>query len=167
MRFFDVDFVKKQIDTMARYKFNRFHWHLTEDQGWRVPIDAYPRLTEIGAWRNETQVGKQRGVYDGKRHGGFYTKDEIREVVAFAAERHITVIPEIEMPGHATAAIASYPEIQKELRLGLQSVGRKLGMYLRRRKRVRHTPYPPARLEKLWLPGVDRLIDCVEKAMNS
>lgn len=109
--FFDVDFVKKQIDTMARLKFNRFHWHLTEDQGWRVPIDAFPKLTEVGAWRDQTQVGKQRGVYDGKRHGGFYTKDEIRDVVAYAADRHVTVIPEIEMPGHATAAIAAYPEL--------------------------------------------------------
>ena len=108
--FFDSDFVKKQIDTMARLKFNTFHWHLTEDQGWRVPIDAYPRLTEVGAWRRETQVGRQRGVYDGTRHGGFYTKEEIREVVAYAAERYVTVIPEIEMPGHATAAIAAYPE---------------------------------------------------------
>ena len=108
--FFDADFVKKQIDTMARLKFNTFHWHLTEDQGWRVPIDAFPKLTEVGAWRAQTQVGKQRGVYDGRRHGGFYTKDEIRDVVAYAAERHVTVIPEIEMPGHATAAIAAYPE---------------------------------------------------------
>lgn len=108
--YFDAEFVKKQIDTMARLKFNTFHWHLTEDQGWRVPIDAFPRLTEVGAWRNETQVGRQRGVYDGTRHGGFYTKEQIREVVAYAAERHVTVIPEIEMPGHATAAIAAYPE---------------------------------------------------------
>ncbi len=110
--FFDVDFVKRYIDTMARYKFNTFHWHLTEDQGWRIEINKYPRLTEIGAWRKETIVEKNFDPYigDGIPHGGFYTQEQIREVVAYAAERFITVIPEIEMPGHATAAIASYPE---------------------------------------------------------
>lgn len=111
--FFDVDFVKRYIDVMARFKLNRFHWHLTEDQGWRVEIDAYPRLTEVGAWRAESPVEKNLDPYvgDGTRHGGFYTKDEIREVVAYAADRFVTVIPEIEMPGHATAAIAAYPEL--------------------------------------------------------
>ncbi len=111
--FFDVDFVKKYIDTMARFKLNRFHWHLTEDQGWRIEIDAYPKLTQIGAWRRESPVGDNLDPYvgDGVPHGGFYTKDEIREVVAYAAERFVTVIPEIEMPGHATAAIAAYPEL--------------------------------------------------------
>lgn len=111
--FFDVDFVKKYIDTMSRFKLNRFHWHLTEDQGWRIEIDAYPRLTEIGAWRSESPVGDSLEPYvgDGVPHGGFYTKDEIREVVAYAAERFVTVIPEIELPGHATAAIAAYPEL--------------------------------------------------------
>lgn len=111
--FFDVAFVKKYIDTMARFKLNRFHWHLAEDQGWRVQIDAYPRLTEVGAWRAESPVEKNLDPYvgDGVQHGGFYTKEEIRDVVAYAAERFVTVIPEIEMPGHATAAIASYPEL--------------------------------------------------------
>ena len=111
--FFDVEFVKRYIDTMARFKLNRFHWHLTEDQGWRIEIDAFPRLTEVGAWRAESPLGRQADPYvgDGERHGGFYTKDEIRDVVAYAADRFVTVIPEIEMPGHATAAIASYPEI--------------------------------------------------------
>ncbi len=110
--FFDVAFVKTMLDTMSSLKFNRFHWHLTEDQGWRVQIDAFPLLTEIGAWRNETVLPGQLDPYrgDGKRYGGFYTKDEIREVVAYARERHIEVIPEIEMPGHATAALAAYPE---------------------------------------------------------
>jgi len=110
--FFDVEFVKRYIDTMARYKFNTFHWHLTEDQGWRIEIKKYPRLTEVGAWRSETIVDKNFDPFigDGLRHGGFYTQDEIREVVAYAAERFITVIPEIEMPGHSTAALAAYPE---------------------------------------------------------
>ncbi len=111
--FFDVEFVKKYIDTMSRLKLNRFHWHLTEDQGWRIEIDAYPNLTETGAWRAETTIEKNINPYigDGVPHGGFYTKAEIRDVVAYAAARFVTVIPEIEMPGHATAAIASYPEL--------------------------------------------------------
>ncbi len=109
--FFSAQFIETMLDTMARFKFNRFHWHLTEDQGWRIPIDAYPRLTEVGAWRDETQIPKSRPPRgDGQRYGGHYTKDEIRRVVAFARERQITVIPEIEMPGHASAAIASYPQ---------------------------------------------------------
>ena len=91
---------------------NRFHWHLTEDQGWRIEIKRYPRLTEVGAWRNASQVGPygdQR--FDSTRYGGFYTQDEVREIVAYAAARHITVIPEIELPGHARAALAAYPEL--------------------------------------------------------
>ncbi len=112
--FMPVDFVKQQLDRMALYKLNRFHWHLTEDQGWRIQIHQYPRLTEVGAWRDGTLVGSYRNqphVYDGVRTGGFYTQDEVREVVAYAAERHITVVPEIEMPGHASAALAAYPEL--------------------------------------------------------
>jgi hexosaminidase len=93
---------------------NSFHWHLTEDQGWRIEIRKYPRLTEVGAWRKETVVGRPnrdttKNTYDGKRHGGFYTQDDVREVVAYAAERFVNVVPEIEMPGHAQAAIAAYP----------------------------------------------------------
>ena len=106
--------VMRFIDTMATLKLNTFHWHLTEDQGWRIEIKKYPRLTEIGAWRDETLVGHHHSKskkYDGKRHGGFYTQDEIREVVAYAAERHITIVPEIDMPGHMQAAIAAYPEL--------------------------------------------------------
>ncbi len=111
--FASVDFVKRYLDLMALYKFNRFHWHLTDDQGWRIEIKGYPRLTTVGAWRDSTLIGHYRNqphAYDDVRHGGFYTQDEIRDVVAYAAERHITVIPEIEMPGHATAALAAYPE---------------------------------------------------------
>jgi len=110
--FFDVDFVKKYIDTMSRYKYNKFHWHLTEDQGWRVEIKKYPLLTEVGAWRKETILDKNFDPYigDGIPHGGFYTQDEIRDVVQYAADRFITVIPEIEMPGHSSAVIAAYPQ---------------------------------------------------------
>ncbi len=111
--FFPVEFVKKFIDGLASYKMNRFHWHLTEDQGWRIEIKKYPRLTEIGAWRKETMVEKNFDPYvgDGIPYGGFYTQDEVREIVAYAAERHVTVVPEIEMPGHSTAALAAYPEL--------------------------------------------------------
>ncbi|MCF8265089.1 MAG: family 20 glycosylhydrolase [Melioribacteraceae bacterium] len=101
--FFPVDFVKKYIDFLAMHKMNKFHWHLTEDQGWRIEIKKYPKLTEVGAYRNET-------MGDGKKYGGFYTQEEIVEVVNYAKSRFIDVIPEIEMPGHALAALASYPE---------------------------------------------------------
>jgi hexosaminidase len=109
-----LDFIKKYIDLMAMHKLNTFHWHLTEDQGWRIEIKKYPKLTEIGAWRKESLVGHARDsprIFDGKPHGGFYTQEEAKEIVAYAKERFITVIPEIEMPGHATAAIAAYPEL--------------------------------------------------------
>lgn len=111
--FFGPDFVKGYIDQLARYKLNRFHWHLTEDQGWRIQIDAYPRLTEVGAWRAETMVEKNFDPYvgDGVPHGGFYTKDEVRDIVAYARARYVTIIPEIEMPGHSLAALAAYPEL--------------------------------------------------------
>lgn len=109
--FFPVEFVKKYIDLLAMYKFNRFHWHLTEDQGWRIEIKKYPKLTEIGGWRDSTLIGNYgSGRYDGIRYGGYYTQQEIKEVVQYATERHITIIPEIEMPGHSTAALAAYPE---------------------------------------------------------
>lgn len=109
--FFPVDFIKKYIDLLAMYKFNRFHWHLTEDQGWRIEIKKYPKLTEIGAWRDSTLIGNYgSGKYDGIKYGGFYTQDEIREIVGYAEERFITVIPEIELPGHSSAALAAYPE---------------------------------------------------------
>ncbi len=111
--FFGPDFVKRYIDQLARYKINRFHWHLTEDQGWRIEIKRYPRLTEVAAWRRETMVGKNFDPYvgDGERYGGFYTQDEIRDIVAYAKERYVTIVPEIELPGHSTAALAAYPEL--------------------------------------------------------
>ncbi len=109
--FFPLPFIKKFIDLLAFYKFNTFHWHLTEDQGWRIEIKKYPLLTEIGSQRAETVIGVNTGEYDGQPYGGFYTQDEIREAVAYAAERGITIVPEIEMPGHAVAALAAYPHL--------------------------------------------------------
>jgi hexosaminidase len=110
--FMPVPVVKKYIDWLARYKYNVFHWHLTEDQGWRIEIKKYPLLTTVGAWRNGTIIGRFPGSgNDGLKHGGFYTQDEIKEVVKYAADKHIDVIPEIEMPGHSSAAIAAYPQL--------------------------------------------------------
>src|SRR6266536_2947457 len=114
--FMPKEFVKKYIDLLALHKLNRFHWHLTDDQGWRIEILKYPRLTQVGAWRTQTIVGKPdddstKWTFDGRPHGGFYTQDDIREVVAYARARFITVVPEIEMPGHSQAAIAAYPEL--------------------------------------------------------
>ena len=105
--FFPKEEIMKFIDIMSMYKQNMFHWHLTEDQGWRIQIDKYPRLTEVGAWRKETAW--HSGIGNGIPHGGFYTKDDIREVVEYARKRCVTVIPEVEIPGHSTAAIAAYP----------------------------------------------------------
>src|SRR4051812_39146913 len=114
--FMPKEFVKKYVDLLALHKLNRFHWHLTDDQGWRIEIKKYPLLTAVGGWRRNSLVGVQHGyadttqwVYDNVPHGGFYTQDDIREVVAYAAARYVTVVPEIEMPGHAQAAIAAYP----------------------------------------------------------
>lgn len=114
--FMPLPFIYKYLDLLAMHKMNVFHWHLTEDQGWRIEIKKYPRLTEVGAWRRETVVGHWRRdrddmAYDGTPHGGFYSQEEARQVVAYAAARGITVVPEIEMPGHAQAAIAAYPEL--------------------------------------------------------
>jgi hexosaminidase len=111
--FFPVAVVERYIDLLSRYKFNTFHWHLTDDQGWRIQIEAYPKLTEVGSCRRETVVDKNFKPYvgDGVPYCGFYTQEEIRQVVAYAAARHITIVPEIEMPGHARAALASYPEL--------------------------------------------------------
>lgn len=112
LHFFDMDFLKRYIDIMAMHKVNRFHWHLTEDQGWRLEIKKYPILTEKGQWRKETVVGSLKsGVYDGTPHGGYYTQDQVRELVEYAAQRYVTIIPEIEMPGHALAAISCFPEL--------------------------------------------------------
>ncbi len=109
--FYGVDNVKQYIDMLALHHINVFHFHLTDDQGWRIEIKKYPRLTEVGAWRSRTVVGRNTGLYDWKRYGGFYTQDDIREIVRYAAERFITVIPEIDMPGHMEAALAAYPEL--------------------------------------------------------
>lgn len=106
-----VAFIKKFIDMLALHQINRFHWHLTEDQGWRIEIKAYPKLTEIGSRRSETVIGRNTEEYDGTPHGGFYTQEEIKEIVAYAAERYITVIPEVDLPGHMLAALAAYPEL--------------------------------------------------------
>jgi hexosaminidase len=107
--FMPVSFVKKFIDYLAMHKMNTFHWHLTEDQGWRIEIKKYPRLTEVGAWRDGTVIGRRWHGNDNQRYGGFYTQDQVRDIVAYAAKRYITIIPEIEMPGHGSAAIAAYP----------------------------------------------------------
>ncbi|TKC63938.1 beta-hexosaminidase [Pedobacter hiemivivus] len=111
---FPVHSLKKWIDLLALYKINTFHWHLTDDQGWRIEIKKYPKLQSVSAYRKETIVGHKRAdphVFDGKSYGGYYTQEEVKEVVRYAMERHITVIPEIEMPGHAQAVLAAYPEL--------------------------------------------------------
>ncbi|MGJ8673030.1 beta-N-acetylhexosaminidase [Rubritalea sp.] len=108
---FPVEDIKKFIDWLAFHKLNSFHWHLTDDQGWRIEIKQYPKLTEIGAYRKSSPPYLDRWGADGKRYGGFYTQEEVKEVVAYAAERHINVIPEISMPGHIEAALAAYPEL--------------------------------------------------------
>jgi hexosaminidase len=111
--YYPPEFIERVIDLLALYKLNTLHLHLTDDQGWRLEIRKYPRLTEVGAWRKETILGQNFRPYvgDGKPHGGFYTQQQMREIVAYAAARHITIIPEIEMPGHASAALAAYPEL--------------------------------------------------------
>ncbi|RCW32775.1 beta-N-acetylhexosaminidase [Marinilabilia salmonicolor] len=112
--FFPVSFIKKYIDLLALHKMNVFHWHLTDDQGWRLEIKKYPMLQEVASQREETLVGhglEEPFVYDGKPYGGYYTQEEVKEVVKYAEERFVTVIPEIEMPGHAQAALAAYPHL--------------------------------------------------------
>ena len=112
LHFFDIPFLQRYIDLMAMHKVNRFHWHLTEDQGWRLEIKKYPLLTEKGQWRKETVIGSlSSGIYDGTPHGGFYTQDEVRDLIRYAADRYVTIIPEIEIPGHSLAAISCYPEL--------------------------------------------------------
>jgi hexosaminidase len=106
-----VEFVKKYIDLLALHNINRFHWHLTDDQGWRIEIDAYPKLMEISSMRKETVIGRNTGEYDGTPHGGYYTKEELKEIVQYADERYITIIPEVDLPGHMLAALAAYPEL--------------------------------------------------------
>ena len=110
---YPVSFIKKQIDLLSKYKLNVYHWHLTEDHGWRIEIKKYPKLTEIAAYREQTCISNYDPEFcglDGTPYGGYYTQDEIRDIVAYAAERHVTVIPEIELPGHTLAVLAAYPE---------------------------------------------------------
>lgn len=109
--FFSTAFIKQYIDLLALHNFNTFHWHLTEDQGWRIEIKKYPRLTEVGSVRKESLRTDGSGEFDGKPYGGFYTQDEVREIIRYAAERYITVVPEIDLPGHITSALAAYPEL--------------------------------------------------------
>lgn len=103
--------IEKILDVMAAYKLNRFHWHLTEDQGWRIEIKKYPKLTEVGAWRHSKDLAAGSTVPDGERYGGFYTQEEARDIVAYAKERFIEIVPEVDIPGHSQAAVASYPEL--------------------------------------------------------
>ena len=110
--FFSVDFIKKYIDYLASYKMNTFHWHLTDDQGWRIEIKKYPLLQEISSTRKQTLIGHLGSIpqlYDSVPYSGYYTQEEVKDVVAYAQKRHITIVPEIEMPGHAQAALAAYP----------------------------------------------------------
>ncbi|MCD7898502.1 MAG: glycoside hydrolase family 20 protein [Bacteroides sp.] len=108
---FPLDFIKEYIDIMALHNINRFHWHLTDDQGWRIEIKKYPELTTEGAFRTGTVIGRNSGEYDGKPYGGFYTQEEAKEIVAYAKDRFITVIPEIDLPGHMLAALTTYPHL--------------------------------------------------------
>ena len=109
--FFSVDSVKRFIDMLALHNMNTLHWHLTDDQGWRIEIKKYPKLTEIGSQRKETVIGHNSGKYDGKPYGGFYTQDQIRDVIRYAQDRFVTIVPEIDLPGHQLAALAAYPEL--------------------------------------------------------
>ena len=118
--FMPKEFVLKHLDLLALHKFNVFHWHLTEDQGWRIEIKRYPKLTEVGAWRKDSMVAPRaidpaQRKFAGRPHGGYYTQDDVREVVRYAADRFITVVPEIEMPGHSRAAIAAYPDLGNDI----------------------------------------------------
>ena len=116
---------------MSMQKMNRFHWHLTEDQGWRIEIKKHPKLTEIGSMRKETIINRYSaaipGIYDGTPYGGFYTQEEIKEIVAYAKERYITIIPEVDLPGHMLAALATYPELG--CTGGPYEVGTRWGIY--------------------------------------
>lgn len=125
--FFPVEFVKEFIDMLALHNMNRFHWHLTDDQGWRIEIKSCPELTEIGSMRSGTVIGNNSDVDDGIPYGGYYTRDEIREVIEYAAQRYITVVPEIDMPGHASAILAAHPELG--CTGGPYEVGHKWGVY--------------------------------------
>ncbi len=131
-----VEVVKRTIDMLAFYKMNTFHWHLTEDQGWRIEIKKYPRLTQVGAWRKGTLIGHYNDdipqKFDTVRHGGYYTQKQIKDVVEYACKRHVTIVPEIELPGHALAALAAYPELSCPAENGLGGpfeVGKTWGVF--------------------------------------
>jgi hexosaminidase len=125
-QFYTVDYIKRFIDRMAVHKLNRFHWHLADDTGWRIEIKKYPFLTSKGAWRGPGEVLPTTYGHAGQRYGGYYTQEDIREIVAYAAARHVEIIPEIDLPGHSKAAIASYPDIlcdlTGEVELSIQGV---------------------------------------------
>ncbi len=125
--FFDIEFVKEYIDILAFHNMNVFHWHLSDDQGWRIEMKRHPRLTEIGAWRSGTVLGHNSDLDDSIPHGGFYTQEQAREIVRYAQERHITVMPEIDLPGHTKAVLASYPELG--CTGGPYEVGHRWGVY--------------------------------------
>lgn len=125
--FFSINFIKEYIDMLALHNMNTFHWHLTDDQGWRLEIKRYPQLTEIGAWRSGTVIGNNSDVDDGVRYGGYYTQDQVLELVKYAAERYITVIPEIDIPGHTMSLLAAFPELG--CTGGPYEVGHKWGVY--------------------------------------
>lgn len=131
--YFPLDFIKKYIDLMAIYKLNNFHWHLTDDQGWRIEIKKYPKLTQVGAYRAQTVIGNYHDRmpqwFDGIKYGAFYTQEEIKEIVAYAEKKYINVIPEIEMPGHALAALAAYPELGCGTNPGPYKVAEKWGVF--------------------------------------
>ncbi len=128
--FFSVDFIKKYIDYLASYKLNKFHWHLTDDQGWRIEIKKYPKLQEISAYRSGTLIGHLGAtpqLFDSIRYGGYYSQQEVKDIVAYATKRHISIVPEIEMPGHAQAVLAAYPELS--CTGGPFEVGKKWGVF--------------------------------------
>ncbi len=131
--YYPIDFIKKYIDLMAMYKLNNFHWHLTDDQGWRIEIKKYPKLTQVGAYRAQTVIGNYHDRmpqwFDGNKYGAFYTQEEIKEIVAYADGKYINVIPEIEMPGHSMAALAAYPELGCGTNPGPYQVAEKWGVF--------------------------------------
>lgn len=149
---FPVSYIKKYIDYLAFHKFNTFHWHLTDDQGWRIEMETYPKLNTIGSFRNETLIGHFKdnpAQYDGTRYGGFYTKAEIKEIVQYAAIRAITVIPEIDIPGHSRAAIAAYPELSTKPDTNW-NVATTWGMYNRQNNVLAPKPATFRFLEKVF-----------------
>lgn len=149
---FPVSYIKKYIDYLAFHKFNTFHWHLTDDQGWRIEMNAYPKLNSIGSFRNETLIGHFKdspAQYDGTQYGGFYTKADIKEIIQYASIRAITVIPEIDIPGHSRAAIAAYPELSTKPDT-IWNVATTWGMYNRQNNVLAPKPSTFRFLEKVF-----------------